>query len=53
MKLACFILNGATKVGIVNGDTIRSRRRPLLVTRSGQEIAPEDESFERLKTASA
>jgi ATP-dependent Clp protease ATP-binding subunit ClpX len=38
---------------IVNGDTIRARRRPLLVTRSGQEIAPEDGAFERLKSASA
>jgi ATP-dependent Clp protease ATP-binding subunit ClpX len=38
---------------IVNGDTIRSRRRPLMVTRSGQEIAPEDDAFERLKSASA
>src|SRR5688572_1437842 len=28
---------------IVNADTIRQRRRPLMVTRSGQEIAPEDE----------
>jgi ATP-dependent Clp protease ATP-binding subunit ClpX len=37
---------------IVNGDTIRQRRRPLLVTRSGQEIAPED-SIERLKGVSA
>jgi ATP-dependent Clp protease ATP-binding subunit ClpX len=37
---------------IVNGDTIHNRRRPLLVTRSGQEIAPEDE-VESLKEASA
>jgi ATP-dependent Clp protease ATP-binding subunit ClpX len=37
---------------IINGDTIRQRRRPLLVTRSGQEIAPED-SLERLKGVSA
>jgi ATP-dependent Clp protease ATP-binding subunit ClpX len=37
---------------IVNGDTIRQRRRPLLVTRSGQEIAPED-NLERLKGVSA
>jgi ATP-dependent Clp protease ATP-binding subunit ClpX len=37
---------------IVNGDTIRQRRRPLLVTRSGQEIAPED-TIERLKGVSA
>ncbi len=38
---------------IVNGETIRQRIRPLLVTRSGQEIAPEDDAFERLKGASA
>jgi ATP-dependent Clp protease ATP-binding subunit ClpX len=39
---------------IVNVDTIRQRRRPLLVTSSGQEIAPEDEvSIERLKGVSA
>jgi ATP-dependent Clp protease ATP-binding subunit ClpX len=40
---------------IVNADTIRQRRRPLLVTRSGQEIAPEEqeENFERLKGVSA
>jgi ATP-dependent Clp protease ATP-binding subunit ClpX len=38
---------------IVNADTILSRRRPLLVTSSGQEIAPEDDGIERLKTASA
>lgn len=37
---------------VINGDTIRERRRPLLVTRSGQEIAPE-EGFERLKGVSA
>jgi ATP-dependent Clp protease ATP-binding subunit ClpX len=37
---------------IVNGDTIRQRHRPLLVTSSGQEIAPE-ESFERVKGATA
>src|SRR5918994_1814142 len=33
---------------IVNADTIKSRHRPLLVTRSGQEIAPEEGAFERL-----
>ncbi len=39
---------------IVSGETIRNRQRPLLVTASGQEIAPEDEdAFERLKGASA
>jgi hypothetical protein len=38
---------------IVNADTIHSRHRPLLVTRSGQEIAPEDGAFERLKSATA
>ncbi len=38
---------------IVNGDTIRSRTRPLLVTSSGQEIAPEDASLERVKDVSA
>jgi len=39
---------------IVNGDTIHSRRRPLMVTSSGQEIAPEDfEGIERLKGATA
>jgi ATP-dependent Clp protease ATP-binding subunit ClpX len=39
---------------IVNGDTIRSHNRPLLVTSSGQEIAPEDfETIERLKGATA
>jgi ATP-dependent Clp protease ATP-binding subunit ClpX len=39
---------------IVNGDTIRSHNRPLLVTSSGQEIAPEDfEAIERLKGATA
>ena len=39
---------------IVSGDTILNRRRPLLVTSSGQEIAPEDEdSIERLKGVSA
>lgn len=37
---------------IVNADTIRNRRRPLLVTRNGQEIAPED-TLERLKGVSA
>jgi ATP-dependent Clp protease ATP-binding subunit ClpX len=38
---------------IVSGETIKKRQRPLLVTSSGQEIAPEDfESFER-KDASA
>jgi ATP-dependent Clp protease ATP-binding subunit ClpX len=37
---------------IINADTIRHRRRPLLVTRSGQELAPED-SIERLKGVSA
>jgi ATP-dependent Clp protease ATP-binding subunit ClpX len=39
---------------IVSGDTIRMRQRPLLVTASGQEIAPEDDmAFETLKNASA
>jgi ATP-dependent Clp protease ATP-binding subunit ClpX len=39
---------------IVSEETIRNRQRPLLVTSSGQEIAPEDDlSFERLKGASA
>jgi ATP-dependent Clp protease ATP-binding subunit ClpX len=39
---------------IVSAETIRHRQRPLLVTASGQEIAPEDEGgFERLKGASA
>jgi ATP-dependent Clp protease ATP-binding subunit ClpX len=39
---------------IVSGETIRNRQRPLLVTRSGQEIAPEDtEAMERLKDQSA
>ncbi|HLF72616.1 MAG TPA: ATP-dependent Clp protease ATP-binding subunit ClpX [Dehalococcoidia bacterium] len=39
---------------IVSGETIRSRQRPLLVTSSGQEIAPEDtEAMERLKGQSA
>jgi ATP-dependent Clp protease ATP-binding subunit ClpX len=40
---------------IVSGETIRNRQRPLLVTASGQEIAPEDfeAPFERLKGASA
>ena len=40
---------------IVSGETIRNRQRPLLVTASGQEIAPEDFEmpFERLKGASA
>ena len=38
---------------IVSGETIKKRQRPLLVTSSGQEIAPEDfEPFER-KDASA
>jgi ATP-dependent Clp protease ATP-binding subunit ClpX len=37
---------------IVNGDTIRQRHHPLLVTRSGQEIMP-DEDIERLKGVSA
>jgi ATP-dependent Clp protease ATP-binding subunit ClpX len=35
---------------IVSAETIRHRQRPLLVTASGQEIAPEDTgAFERLK----
>jgi ATP-dependent Clp protease ATP-binding subunit ClpX len=39
---------------IVSAETIRNRQRPLLVTASGQEIAPEDDmSFGRLKGASA
>ena len=38
---------------IVNADTIKSRHSPLLVTRSGQELAPEEGAFERLKSASA
>jgi len=39
---------------IVSGETIRLRQRPLLVTASGQEIAPEDPiEFEQLKGASA
>jgi ATP-dependent Clp protease ATP-binding subunit ClpX len=39
---------------IVSAETIRLRQRPLLVTASGQEIAPEDDmSFESLKNASA
>jgi ATP-dependent Clp protease ATP-binding subunit ClpX len=39
---------------IVSAETIRNRQRPLLVTASGQEIAPEDDmSLERLKGASA
>jgi ATP-dependent Clp protease ATP-binding subunit ClpX len=39
---------------IVSAETIRLRQRPLLVTASGQEIAPEDDmSFENLKNASA
>jgi len=39
---------------IVSAETIRLRQRPLLVTASGQEIAPEDDmSFETLKNASA
>ena len=37
---------------IIDGDTIRERRRPLLVTRSGQEVAPED-GIGRLKDVSA
>jgi ATP-dependent Clp protease ATP-binding subunit ClpX len=37
---------------VIDGGTIRDRLRPLLVTRSGQEIAPED-GFERLKGVSA
>ncbi|HEX5370956.1 MAG TPA: ATP-dependent Clp protease ATP-binding subunit ClpX [Dehalococcoidia bacterium] len=37
---------------IVSGETIKNRQRPLLVTASGQEIAPEETlSFERLKEA--
>ena len=37
---------------IVSAETIKHRQRPLLVTASGQEIAPEDAlSFERLKEA--
>jgi hypothetical protein len=38
---------------IVNADTILQHHRPLLVTSSGQEIAPEDGSIERLKGVSA
>ncbi len=39
---------------IVSAETIRMRQRPLLVTASGQEIAPEDDmAFESLKNASA
>jgi ATP-dependent Clp protease ATP-binding subunit ClpX len=39
---------------IVSAETIRKRQRPLLVTASGQEIAPEDDmAFENLKNASA
>jgi ATP-dependent Clp protease ATP-binding subunit ClpX len=39
---------------IVSAETIRLRQRPLMVTSSGQEIAPEDDmSFENLKNASA
>jgi ATP-dependent Clp protease ATP-binding subunit ClpX len=39
---------------IVSEETIRNRQRPLLVTSSGQEIAPEDDfGFEQLKGASA
>ncbi len=39
---------------IVSAETIRQRQRPLLVTASGQEIAPEDDlAFESLKNASA
>jgi ATP-dependent Clp protease ATP-binding subunit ClpX len=37
---------------IVNGETIRQRRRPLLVTSSGQEIALDD-GFERYRDATA
>ena len=37
---------------VIDGDTIRERRRPLLVTRSGQEVAPED-GIGRLKDVSA
>jgi len=39
---------------IVSAETIRLRQRPLLVTASGQEIAPEDDmAFESLKNATA
>jgi ATP-dependent Clp protease ATP-binding subunit ClpX len=38
---------------IVNGDTIRQRRRPLLVTRSGQEIDMDEEQAESRREASA
>jgi ATP-dependent Clp protease ATP-binding subunit ClpX len=39
---------------IVSAETIKLRQRPLLVTASGQEIAPEDDmAFESLKNASA
>jgi ATP-dependent Clp protease ATP-binding subunit ClpX len=39
---------------IVSAETIKQRQRPLLVTASGQEIAPEDDmAFENLKNASA
>ena len=37
---------------IISGETIRQRQRPLLVTRSGQEVAPED-GIGRLKDVSA
>jgi ATP-dependent Clp protease ATP-binding subunit ClpX len=37
---------------IIGGDTIRKKQRPLLVTRSGQELT-EGEDFETLKNASA
>jgi ATP-dependent Clp protease ATP-binding subunit ClpX len=37
---------------VVSGDTIREKRKPLLVTRSGQELDEED-GFESLKGASA
>jgi ATP-dependent Clp protease ATP-binding subunit ClpX len=38
---------------IVNADTIRQRRRPLLVTRSGQELAEDEDDWESMKGASA
>jgi ATP-dependent protease Clp ATPase subunit len=39
---------------IVSAETIRLRQRPLMVTASGQEIAPEDDmAFESLKNATA
>ena len=37
---------------IVSGETVRQRQRPLLVTRRGQEVAPED-GIGRLKDVSA